>query len=264
MSAKHRLATVTVVTAAAGAVIWPTADALAAGTAQRDTRPGRPAATVQQVSLPDGSHARLTSGDGRTSVTVTRHGAKGHTIDGSRPAADLDRLHLRIIGADTARPTLRATVDGTKSPTYYDFASGAARHTPDGATGAASHPPKEHRPTVKAAHRAAGQDRTTAQDRTTGQDRSTGQNRTSAQNRTPGQERTPGQDRAASGGTAERPHKVRLTSSNPVKRVVQAGEAIKGRHDVRTPALAGAVLLAAGGGAYGIRFALRRPGREDT
>ncbi|MGW1071747.1 hypothetical protein [Streptomyces sp. NPDC002537] len=241
MSAKHRIATVTLLTAAVGAVVWPTASAFAAGTggtgdaAGRDGHPGRPA-TVRQVQLPDGSHARLTSGDGGTRATVT-HGKQQRTIDTTRPTADLDRLHLRIIGGDTARPTLRADLDGTEQPAYYDFSSGALRHTPDAPAGDT---PKDHQRGTKAAQ---GHGTKPAHD-----------------GRSPhGATRT----RTAT-GTDDGRHKVRAVSSNPVKRVVEASEAIKGRHDIGTPALAGAALLLAGGGAYGVRVALRRSARTGT
>ncbi|MEU5428667.1 hypothetical protein AB0H73_24190 [Streptomyces olivoreticuli] len=247
MSAKHRLAAVTVLTAAVGAVVWPTAGAFAAGAsgaADKDGHPGRPTTTVRQIQLPDGSHARLTSGEGGTKATVTTQGKQQRTIDTTRPAADIDRLHLRIIGGDTARPTLRAALDGTEQPSYYDFTSGSLRHTPETtvtAGDATKDATKDHQRGTKAAQghgtRPAHEGRTP-------------HGTSHARNPTPP-------------AATEHHGKVRAASSNPVKRVVEAGEAIKGRHDIGTPAIAGAALLAAGGGAYGVRIALRRSGRTE-
>ncbi|MFI1795896.1 hypothetical protein ACH427_00865 [Streptomyces sp. NPDC020379] len=235
MSAKHRIAAATVLAAAVAAVVWPTAGAFAAGAADKDGHSGHPT-TIRQIQLPDGSHARLTSGEGGTKATVTTHGKQQRTIDTTRPAADIDRLHLRIIGGDTARPTLRAAVDGTEEPSYYDFTSGSL--VKDQVTDQT----KDHQRGTKAA---------------------------------PGHATRPGHDGRAQHGNphtrtatptaaAEHHGKVRAASSNPVRRVVEAGEAIKGRHDIGTPAIAGAALLAAGGGAYGVRIALRRSGRTGT
>ncbi|WKK22463.1 hypothetical protein QZH56_27305 [Streptomyces olivoreticuli] len=239
MSAKHRLAAVTVLTAAVGAVVWPTAGAFAAGAADKDGHPGRPSTTVRQIQLPDGSHARLTSGEGGTKATVTTQGKQQRTIDTTRPAADIDRLHLRIIGGDTARPTLRAAVDGTEQPSYYDFTSGSLRHTPDATT--AGEATKDHQRGTKAAQGHGA--------------------RPAHEGRSP--HSTPHGHHPTPPAATERHGKVRAASSNPVKRVVEAGEAIKGRHDIGTPAIAGAALLAAGGGAYGVRIALRRSGRTE-
>ncbi|MGA5129181.1 hypothetical protein ACPCTO_05170 [Streptomyces olivoreticuli] len=242
MSAKHRLAAVTVLTAAVGAVVWPTAGAFAAGAAgaaDKDGHPGRPSTTVRQIQLPDGSHARLTSGEGGTKATVTTQGKQQRTIDTTRPAADIDRLHLRIIGGDTARPTLRAAVDGTEQPSYYDFTSGSLRHTPDATT--AGDATKDHQRGTKAAQGHGA--------------------RPAHEGRSP--HSTPHGHHPTPPTATERHGKVRAASSNPVKRVVEAGEAIKGRHDIGTPAIAGAALLAAGGGAYGVRIALRRSGRTE-
>lgn len=223
MSVKSRIAAATVLTAAVAAVAYPTASAFAADQRDHDTRPGH--TTVQHVRLPDGSRASLTSGDGRTSVTVTSHGKQQRTFDTGRPSADLDRLHLRILGGDSPRPTLRAQLDGSSLTHYYDFASGTLRHTPEasGTTPAAT----------TAAHRtaAAGQADTKTDARRTA-------------------------------GTGKPPHH---STGNPVKRVVEAGQVIKASHDVGdvgTPVVAGGVaLLAAGAGAYGVRVALRRSGR---
>ncbi|MCC3769996.1 hypothetical protein [Streptomyces sp. UNOC14_S4] len=239
MSAKHRIAAVALLTAATGAVIWPTASAFAAGGAGTDTHPGRPdrgtgTSVVRQIQLPDGSHARLSSGEGGTRATVTTHGKQQRTIDTTRPSADIDRLHLRIIDGDTARPTLRASLDGTDKPSYYDFTSGALRHTPEA--------PKDHQRGTKAAQ---GHGAKAAHDGRSPHARPASQ--------------------AAGSPAAEANHrKVHAVSSNPVKRVVEAGQAIKGHHDLGTPALAGAALLLAGGGAYGVRVALRRAGRTGT
>ncbi|WP_424887937.1 hypothetical protein [Streptomyces sp. XH2] len=233
MSAKHRIAAATVLAAAVGAVVWPTAGALAAdarSTGGRDTGSGRPV-VVRQVQLPDGSRARLASGERGTTVTVTKHGKQRHTIDASRPAADIDRLHLRILGGDTAKPTLRASLDGAQLTNYYDFASGALRHTPDGAEPTAVRPKGD-----KHAGRAA-----------------TGSGHVVTV-------------RSSDEQASPRPRALRAASSNPVKRVVEAGEVIKGRHDIGAPALAGGVgLLALGGGAYGVRrLAARRAGRTGA
>ncbi|MGW1195303.1 hypothetical protein ACWD4B_05515 [Streptomyces sp. NPDC002536] len=195
MSVKSRIAAAAVLGAAAAALAGPAATASAA---DKDTRHGHPA-TVHQVQLPDGSRARLRTGGDGTSVTVTSDGRPARTLDTTRPSADLERLHLRILGGDTARPTLRAQLDGAREANYYDFASGSLRHTPDRPAGTGHH---AHQ--APAAHRHS------------------------------------------------RHHEL---SANPVKRVVDAGEVIKGRqHDLGRPALAGgAALLALGGGAYGIR-----------
>ncbi|MEU5420437.1 hypothetical protein ACFY1P_12220 [Streptomyces sp. NPDC001407] len=236
MSAKHRIAAATVLTAAVAAVVWPTADAFAAGAADKDGHPGRPT-TVRQIQLPDGSHARLTSGDGGTKATVTTHGKQQRTIDTTSPAADIDRLHLRIIGGDTARPTLRAAVDGTEEPSYYDFTSGTL----------VKDQPKDQQRDHQQRGTKAAQGHAT---------------RPAHDGRT--QHGNPHTRPATPTAAAEHHGKVRAASSNPVKRVVEAGEAIKGRHDIGTPAIAGAALLAAGGGAYGVRIALRRSGRTGT
>ncbi|MEV6673764.1 hypothetical protein [Streptomyces sp. NPDC051162] len=236
MSAKHRIAAATVLTAAVAAVVWPTAGAFAAGAADgKDGHPGRPT-TVRQIQLPDGSRARLTSGEGGTKATVTTHGKQQRTIDTTRPAADIDRLHLRIIGGDTARPTLRAAVDGTEEPSYYDFTSGSL------VKDEVKEQPKDHQRGTKAAPGHA--------------------TRTGHDGRS--QHGDPHTRTATPTAAADHRGKVRAASSNPVKRVVEAGEAIKGRHDIGTPAIAGAALLAAGGGAYGVRIALRRSGRTGT
>ncbi|MEV4505316.1 hypothetical protein [Streptomyces klenkii] len=234
MSAKHRIAAATVLAAAVGAVAWPTAGALAAdarSSGGRDTGSGRPV-VVRQVQLPDGSRAQLASGERGTSVTVTKHGKQQHTIDASRPAADIDRLHLRILGGDTAKPTLRASLDGARLTNYYDFASGTLRHTPDGAEPTAVH--HKGAKDLKGAKQAPGT--------TTGSGHVV-------------TVRNSGEPQAPS-----RPRTLHAASSNPVKRVVEAGEVIKGRHDIGAPALAGGVgLLALGGGAYGVRrLAARR------
>ncbi|MFH8785610.1 hypothetical protein [Streptomyces roseoverticillatus] len=235
MSAKHRIAAATVLAAAVGAVAWPTAGALAAdgrSTGGRDTGSGRPV-VVRQVRLPDGSRAQLASGERGTTVTVTKHGKQRHTIDTSRPAADIDRLHLRILGGDTAKPTLRASLDGAQLTNYYDFASGVLRHTPDGAEPTAV----RHKGTKHAGGAAATGSGHVVTVRNSGEPQS-----------------------------SPRPRALRAASSNPVKRVVEAGEVIKGRHDIGAPALAGGVgLLALGGGAYGVRrLAARRAGRTGA
>ncbi|MBB5118473.1 hypothetical protein AF335_00460 [Streptomyces eurocidicus] len=225
MSAKHRIVVATVLTAAAGAVIWPTAGAVAADAAHRDGRPGGPAtSTARQVRLPDGSEARLTSHDGRTSATVTTRDSGRRVLDGAHPAADLDHLHLRLLGGDTSRPTLRATLDGSARTHDYAFPTGTA---PRAASGTA----------LQAAHRTDG-----------------------------AAAPTPAEDIDHRDQQGERRRDTtRIASSNPVKRAVEAGEAIKGRHDVGTPAVAGATALAlAGAGAYGVRVALRRRGRADA
>lgn len=275
VSVKSRLAAATVLAAAVAAVAYPAATAVAAdrdgdvivvgkpadaapavapvpappaagtpGRADHDTRPGRPGATVRQVLLPDGSRARLTSGDGPASVTVT-HGGQRHTIDASRPSAELDRIHLRIIGADTTHPTLRAQLEGSRLPNYYDFASGSLRHTLDGTDldrlAATGDTIKDYRKAPAAGHT------------------------THAAH--PGDARTK---------TSQSSHDVHVkgrahakpphdTSGNPVKRVVEAGQVIKASHDageVGTPVLVGGIALLAAGGAYGVRVALRRNGRS--
>ncbi|MEU7133791.1 hypothetical protein [Streptomyces sp. NPDC046261] len=231
MSVKSRIAAATVLTAAVAAVAYPTATAFAADKQDHDTRPRH--TTVQQVRLPDGSRASLTSGDGRTSVTVTSHGKQLRTFDTARPTADLDRLHLRILGGDSSRPTLRAQLDGSRLTHYYDFASGTLRHTPEaaGTAGTAG-------TATAAAHRTGAlADGATAQAGTKAGARPTT-------------------------GPGKPPHH---SSGNPVKRVVEAGQVIKASHDVGdvgTPVVAGGVaLLAVGAGAYGVRVALRRGGR---
>ncbi|MFF7727995.1 hypothetical protein [Streptomyces sp. NPDC008001] len=242
MSAKHRIAAATVLAAAVGAVAWPTASAFAAdlrSSGGKDNGPGRPV-VVHQVQLPDGSRAQLSSGERGTTVTVSKHGKQRRTIDASRPTADLDRLHLRILGGDTAKPTLRASLDGAQLTNYYDFASGTLRHTPDGAERAGT--------VVKGS--GAGHDK--GAKHTTG----AGHVLTVRKGADAG-----GKQEAGSGGRS-----FHAASSNPVKRVVEAGEVIKGRHDIGTPALAGGVaLLALGGGAYGVRrLAARRATRTDV
>ncbi|CAM5571243.1 hypothetical protein SABIM44S_04451 [Streptomyces abikoensis] len=234
VSAKHRIAAATVLAAAVGAVAWPTAsafaaDARSAGAGGSDSGSGR-TAVVRQVRLPDGSRAQLASGERGTTVTVTKHGKQRRVIDASRPAADIDRLHLRILGGDTRKPTLRASLDGAQLTNYYDFASGALRHTPDGAEPTAV----RHKGTKPAGTTGSGHVVTV---------------------------RNSGEPQAS-----PRPRTLHAASSNPVKRVVEAGEVIKGRHDIGAPALAGgACLLALGGGAYGVRrLAARRSGRTDA
>ncbi|MFC5723073.1 hypothetical protein ACFP1Z_23170 [Streptomyces gamaensis] len=220
MPATPRLAATAVLAAALGAALWPAAGAYADdGGTRRDGRGTR--AVEHQVQLPDGSRARLVSGDGAPSVTVGQ-GDRRRTLDGAHPAADLDRMHLRILGGDSARPTLRATLDGGTGPTYYDFLTGSARRTPDPVAGPAG-------------HRA----------------------------RTGGQQRAGHhQERDHKGRADKRPHGHHLASSNPVKRVVEASEVIKDRHEIGTPAVAGAAtLLAVGGGAYGLRRLARRRSR---
>ncbi|GHC55894.1 hypothetical protein [Streptomyces cinnamoneus] len=231
MSVKSRIAAATVLTAAVAAVAYPTATAFAADGRDPGVRPGT---TVQHVRLPDGSRASLTSGDGGARVTVTSHGKEQRTFDAGRPTADLDRLHLRILGGDGDRPTLRARLDGSSLTNYYDFTSGSLRHTPE-ATG---------RPAAAAAPSAA-----TAVSRT---------------HDTPGRAAA-GKDagHATRAATAGRP--PHDSSGNPVRRVVEAGHIIKASHDagdVGTPAVAaGVALVAVVGGAYGVRVALRRYGR---
>ncbi|MBB4892936.1 hypothetical protein FHS39_001947 [Streptomyces olivoverticillatus] len=221
MSVQSRLAAVALLTAAAAAVVYPAASAFAA---DKDTRPGHPAGTVQQVQLPDGSRARLSSGSGGTTVTVSRHGKQQRTLDAAHPTADLDRLHLRIIDGNGTRPTLRVQLDGSGLTNYYDFASGSLRHTPDGDGTAKDHRKNLHRTPTTAQGAGAGTSRPAA-------------------------------------AHAKPPHD---SSGNPVKRVVEAGQVIKDRHDLLTPALAGGTaLLLAGGGAYGVHVALRRNGRTD-
>ncbi|GAA2921155.1 hypothetical protein GCM10020221_16680 [Streptomyces thioluteus] len=66
--------------------------------------------------------------------------------------------------------------------------------------------------------------------------------------------------------SAKQPVKHREAASNPVRRMVQAGQTVKGHHDVGRPLVAGgAALLAVGGGAYGLRLLGRRraAGRAD-
>ncbi|GAA0458716.1 hypothetical protein ACFQ2B_24255 [Streptomyces stramineus] len=206
MSAKTRIAAATVLTAAVGAVLWPTAAAVAADTKDTARQDNRPTA-VQQIRLPDGSRARLTSGTDAPTVTVTTRGTGEHTLDSAHPAADLNRLHLRILGAGTDRPTLRATLDGTGPAHYYDFTSGTA-----------------HRTTAT----------TVVTPATT--------------------------NSAGAGGTGT----AHLASGNPVQRAVEAGETLRDRHDMSTPALAGAALLTAAGGACAVRVALRRQSRTGA
>ncbi|MBH1936321.1 hypothetical protein I5Q34_18910 [Streptomyces sp. AV19] len=58
---------------------------------------------------------------------------------------------------------------------------------------------------------------------------------------------------------AEHPGRHREAASNPVRRMVQAGQTVKGHRDVGGPLVAGAAaLLAVGGGAYGVRLLGRR------
>lgn len=272
VSVKSRLAAATVLAAAVAAVAYPAATAVAAdrdtgvivvgkpadaapavapvpadgaagtpGRADHDTRPGRPGTTVRQVLLPDGSRARLTSGNGPASVTVT-HGGARHTIDASRPSAELDRLHLRILGADSTHPTLRAQLDGSRLPNYYDFASGSLRHTLDGTDldrlAATGDTIKDYRKAPAAGH--------------TTHAAHPGDARAKAS------QDVQVKDRAH----AKPPHD---TSGNPVKRVVEAGQVIKASHDageVGTPVIVGGIALLAAGGAYGVRVALRRNGRS--
>ncbi|KNB52641.1 hypothetical protein [Streptomyces caatingaensis] len=64
----------------------------------------------------------------------------------------------------------------------------------------------------------------------------------------------------------KRPAGHRQAASNPVRRMVQAGQTVKSHHDVGGPLVAGtAALLAVGGGAYGVRLLGRRraAGRAD-
>ncbi|MGK5729667.1 hypothetical protein [Streptomyces sp. URMC 124] len=247
MSAKTRIAAATVLAAAVGAVAWPTASAFAADPRIHAGTDGGAAPTgrtvvVQQVQLPDGSRARLTSGERGTTVTVSKHGRQRHTFDAARPTADLDRLHLRILGGHTQKPTLRASLDGTGLTNYYDFASGKLRHTPDGAEGA----------TVTGS--GAGHDKGGKGD----------QRAAAAQGVVTTVRNGPAEDRDHRPTPPART--LHAASSNPVKRVVEAGEVIKGRHDIGTPALAGgAGLLALGGGAYGMRrLAARRATRTGA
>ncbi|GGR01163.1 hypothetical protein WEB32_09120 [Streptomyces netropsis] len=265
MSAKSRIVAVTVLTAAAGAVLWPAADALAA---DKDTRPAR--TVTQQVLLPDGSRARLHSGSAGTSVDVTSRGTQ-RTLDATRPAADVNRLHLRILGGDGTHPTLRASLDGSRLTHYYDFASGSLRYTPDGSDldrlAATGDTLKDYRHGARTA--AAPATRATPAGDAARADLRTGDHTDAggdhADVRRDDRE-TGGKVTGKATGKADRAeHGTRLaTSSNPVKRVVQAGAAINGRHDIGTPALAGAVLLTLGGGAYAVRFAVRRSGRADA
>ncbi|MEU2514079.1 hypothetical protein [Streptomyces syringium] len=259
MSAQSRIAAVTVLTAATGAVLWPVAGAVAA-----DKDHHRPAArtVTQQVLLPDGSRARLHSGSAGASVDVLSRGTR-QTLDATRPAADAGRLHLRILGGDGTHPTLRAALDGSRLTHYYDFASGSLRYTPDGSDldrlAATGDTLKDHRSGAQAATAPATPVGGAARaDLRTGQHTDAGGDH--ADSRTDSRE-TGGKDDKNDGAR----HETRLaTSSNPVKRVVQAGAAINGRHDVAAPALAGAVLLTLGGGAYAVRFAVRRSGRADA
>ncbi|MBZ4318843.1 hypothetical protein [Streptomyces huiliensis] len=56
-----------------------------------------------------------------------------------------------------------------------------------------------------------------------------------------------------------KPVKRHEAASNPVRRMVQAGQTVGGRRDVGKPlAVGGAALVAVGGGAYGLRLASRR------
>lgn len=270
MSAQSRIAAVTVLTAATGAVLWPVAGAFAA-----DKDHGPAAHTVtQQVLLPDGSRARLHSGSAGTSVDVISRGAR-RTLDATRPAADLNRLHLRILGGDGTHPTLRAALDGSRLTHYYDFASGSLRYTPDGSDldrlAATGDTLKDYRRDAKKAAAPAtratpGGDAARADLRTGHHTDAGGDHADSRTDSSPGSD----PDHRETGGTVSGKddgarHETRLaTSSNPVKRVVQAGAAINGRHDIAAPALAGAVLLTLGGGAYAVRFAVRRSGRADA
>ncbi|MFI1967653.1 hypothetical protein BLA24_00390 [Streptomyces cinnamoneus] len=242
MSVKSRLAAATVLTAAVAAVAYPTAGAFAADTAHRDTRPGTPA-TSHQVQLPDGSRARLTSGRSGTTVTVTS--ARGHhTLDAGRPSADLDRLHLRIIGGDTTHPTLRARLDGTRLTNYYDFASGSLRHTADGSD--LDRPVREGDSIADYRKESPAGPAATA---------------------VPAQPRPHGAPASAQPHASAKGKPPHDSSGNPVKRVVEAGQVIKASHDVGdvgTPVLAAGVALLAVGGAYGVRVALRRGGRGES
>ncbi|MEU5129482.1 hypothetical protein [Streptomyces mobaraensis] len=61
------------------------------------------------------------------------------------------------------------------------------------------------------------------------------------------------------GAKPGKPVKRHEAASNPVRRMVQAGQTVGGRRDVGKPlAVGGAALLAVGGGAYGLRLASRR------
>ncbi|QSY48006.1 hypothetical protein [Streptomyces griseocarneus] len=236
MSVKSRLAATAVLTAAVAAVVYPTAGAFAVDKPDHDARPKT--TTVRQVLLPDGSHASLTTGSGGTSVTVTTHGTRRRTIDAARPSADLDRLHLRIIDGGGTRPTLRAQLDGSRLTHYYDFASRTLRHTPEAAA------------------------------TTTGHQAVTGAASGPATGAVVAPATPPAVSPQGTPQTAPAAHRPpHDTSGNPVKRVVEAGQVIKASHDVGdavTPALAGGVaLLAVGGGAYGVRVALRRNGRTE-
>ncbi|MFI0740591.1 hypothetical protein ACH4PU_21240 [Streptomyces sp. NPDC021100] len=56
-----------------------------------------------------------------------------------------------------------------------------------------------------------------------------------------------------------KPVKRHEAASNPVRRMVQAGQTVGGRRDVGKPlVVGGAALLAVGGGVYGLRLASRR------
>ncbi|MER5784980.1 hypothetical protein ABT104_25200 [Streptomyces mobaraensis] len=61
------------------------------------------------------------------------------------------------------------------------------------------------------------------------------------------------------GAKPGKPVKRHEAASNPVRRMVQAGQTVGGRRDVGKPlAVGAAALLAVGGGAYGLRLASRR------
>lgn len=266
MSAQSRIVAVTVLTAATGAVLWPVAGAFAA---DKDHRPAARTVT-QQVLLPDGSRARLHSGSAGASVDVISRGTR-RTLDATRPAVDAGRLHLRILGGNGTHPTLRAALDGSRLTHYYDFASGSLRYTPDGSDldrlAASGDTLKDYRPGARTA--AAPATRATPVGDAARAGLRTGHHTDAggdhADSRTDSRA-----DARESGGTVSgkddgTKQETRLaTSSNPVKRVVQAGAAINGRHDIGAPALAGAVLLTLGGGAYAVRFAVRRSGRADA
>ncbi|MGI5527596.1 hypothetical protein ACQEVX_09285 [Streptomyces syringium] len=266
MSAQSRIVAVAVLTAATGAVLWPVAGAFAA---DKDHRPAARTVT-QQVLLPDGSRARLHSGSAGASVDVISRGTR-RTLDATRPAADAGRLHLRILGGDGTHPTLRAALDGSRLTHYYDFASGSLRYTPDGSDldrlAATGDTLKDYRRGARTAaapatHAAPAGDAARADLRT---ERHTDAGGDHADSRTDSRTDARESGAAVSGKDDGTRHETRLaTSSNPVKRVVQAGAAINGRHDIGAPALAGAVLLTLGGGAYAVRFAVRRSGRADA
>ncbi|MEW2577613.1 hypothetical protein [Streptomyces syringium] len=266
MSAQSRIVAVAVLTAATGAVLWPVAGAFAA---DKDHRPAARTVT-QQVLLPDGSRARLHSGSAGASVDVISRGTR-QTLDATRPAADAGRLHLRILGGDGTHPTLRAALDGSRLTHYYDFASGSLRYTPNGSDldrpAATGDTLKDYRRGARTAaapatHAAPAGDAARADLRT---ERHTDAGRDHADSRPDSRTDARENGAAVSGKDDGAQHETRLaTSSNPVKRVVQAGAAINGRHDIGAPALAGAVLLTLGGGAYAVRFAVRRSGRADA